>query len=222
MRRRQSNRRFDWVYRGYEYTEDGERQDFALPSYAGAEFTIATGVNAARGLVLYDSQAHQTQQMQHNTALAVWTSLPKAARAEGRQALIKAVDGELHVRPSAWAVGNLMLWAWAIIIAEQDPETGIMLLPPTWSLWDAGALLPFTDISIARNEKKILATGDFWKAFTTNNSSWSLRPRWSSNRGRLLRPEEGLFLYLEGAARSMSYSNLIVTPRMRTLVADES
>lgn len=220
--RRKSTRRFDWVYRGYEYAIDGDRQAVNLPSWAGAEFTIATGVVAARGLVLYDSQAHQTQQMQLSAALATFTSLPKAGRAEGRNALIKAVDGELHVRPSAWAIGNFFLWSWAIMIAEQDPESGIILLPPTWSLWDAGALLPTGDVSIARNEKRILAQGDFWKAYNTNNSSWTIRPRWSSSRGRLLRPEEGLFLYLEGAARSSNYSNLVVTPRMRTLVADES
>lgn len=221
-KRVKSTRRFDWVYRGYEYDPAGDRSTSPPPSWSTNEMTIVTGVPTSEALVLYDSQQHMSQQMQLRSALGAFMTLPKAARSEGRQPLVKRVEGELLTRPSAWAVGNLILWAWAIMIAEQDPETGLILLPTTWSLLDAAAGLPFQDTSIARNERTILASGVHWRAFNSNSTSWTLKPSWSSERGRLLAPEQGLFLFLEASSRSVSYSNMVVCPRMRSLIADEA
>lgn len=219
--RRGSSRRFDWVYRGYEYDDIGTATSLSLPGYTGDEFTITTGVTNARACVLYDSQSHTMQRMNLNAATGLMMNLPRSGRAEGKRALVKRVEGGLLTRPSSWAVGNLILWGWAIMIAEQDAATGVILLEPTWSLFDSAAGLPFQDITLYRNQPQILAAGDHWRAFSSNSTSWTLKPSWSSTKGRLLQPNEALFLYLEASNRSVSYSNMVMTARMRALVADE-
>lgn len=211
-------RKLDWVYRGEEYLDDGTRMTFPLPSYTTREITVTTGLAGAQSPVLYDSHNRRFALTGFDTAAGQTHQLVQAARAEGRKALIRKVEGVCHMRPSVWAVGSAFWMMWAIMTAEQDLETGFPLLPTEFQLLNPSTTSPLWDVATHRNNKRIWATGEVSELFTSNDALFTFRPRWSGKRA--LGPEEALYLYCEAHAAA-GFSNPICRFHMRTLVADE-
>lgn len=127
---RAARKRGDWVYRSNIMDEEGGTLE-ALGSYTGNENTLAVGPGAAQVRVLYDS-GNRFQEQTHGGFLV---GVGRAGRAEGRKALCLKTVGQLIVRPSVWALGNVWRLGLRIAVFEQDAETGAALLDAPYTMF---------------------------------------------------------------------------------------
>lgn len=212
-------RKFDWVYRGKEWSDDGVVWTTNNATYSDDEVTVTAGAATAFVPILYDAQNYLQSRTGYSVAGGQFRQTNRAARAEGRKPLIKATEGVMLVRPSTWAIGNRLHFVWRIMIGEQDPESGSIVLNADYTACNPAVTVPFTDVSGWRNQNVCLAEGFVWKSFGDNGQTWLIPWRWRGKR--TLGAEQGLFLYIEAQVGG-SNINPILTCRGRTLVSDEA
>lgn len=220
-------RKFDWVYRTRAVDIEGPlgaegiNETDGLASYYGSSTPLTPGAVNARALILYDSQNRLTQGLAETWGNGPGRSfINKAGRAEGRKPLIRACEGTLFLRPSAWALGSSWSVGWRLGIFKQDAGTGLLVVPQTYSMFDEG-FAPWEATATHANTRGWVKERREQRTFNPDNApGWhTMRFFWSSRRGRTLEPDECWALYME--SDSGSVSNLGIEPWCRTLVSDE-
>jgi len=224
----QPRRRFDWVYRSRvlgllsgDSVEEGVAEVQGLASYYGALVSLTSGPANARALIMYDSTNRLVQGYgTTNFALGPHQGYTnRAARAEGRKALIRACEGTIIMRPSTWAAGNYAYYGWRLGVFKQDPDTGLLIVPSEYTMFDE-TWAPFGSTATWANTRGWVMERRIMRPFNPDNSSGyhHLTFRWSSRKGRALEPDECFAMYLESDTGSVT---LTTEPWCRTLVSDE-
>jgi len=162
---RKRRQRADWVYRGYEYDEEGGAV-LDHETYGNSVFTLS-GTTPAAG-VLYDSRAYL---MESTTRGGGPGAMLKAGRAEGgRRPHIIRVQGYIFPEPTTWAVGSLIEVAFRIGIFEQDIPTGDVITPSIdWTMWNNVGLLPEQSATWANMRRQNLWERRIRRRFSTSN-----------------------------------------------------
>lgn len=211
---RRPRERADWVYRSNLRDEAGAVVD-AFGSYEPQEKTITPAEGGSGVLWLYDSN-NRMQVAQNLPGVGNAPSMmPRAARAEGKKALIKWVQGVIFMRPSAWASGNSYRVAMRFGMFEQDQSDGTALFNGAYTLWGVttnNQHMPavFANDGMWQHERRVGQT------FNDNSQLWL--QRFSFRVNRRLPPNFGYGCYIETLTGSV---NLIIQPWLRTLVVDE-
>lgn len=220
-RRFSSRRRVaaDWVYRPNLIDLAGALID-DLGSYDHAGGTLVGGPTNANFHILYDSHNYLVQTKGPTLAGVGGQALPMAARAEATRPLIMRVQGTMLFKPSAWAVGSIFQLAWRFGIFEQDPQSGSILIDPSYSLWNSGnaginQLRPAT----WANDRNWQHERRYGQAFHDNGAYFMQRFNFRVNRR--IDPNECYGLFLESDIFFVSSVNLLYQLWFRTLVADE-
>lgn len=219
--RGRTKRRADWVYRPNArlVATYGVIDADVVGSYTGYIPAHGTGPGNAQGHVLYDSQNYLKALVGGPFAQPT-SALPRAARAEGRNPTILAVEGIVYWEPSTWALGNLMAIGMRLGTFQQSPGTGSFLLDPGYSMWIDEPAGAGSDLSVpalwANNGR-----GNAWErrihyGFSDNQAFTVVRVRWRGRR--TLKPDECFGLYTELEPTSV---NTRTQFWLRTLVADE-
>jgi len=188
---RRKREQWDWVYRsrmvGFPPFNAADTQW----TYGPQIRAIASGPAESLAFVLVDSYNYAQARMGLNAA-SVTTLLRPAAVAEPRRTTVRAVQGQLYAEPSTWALGSFIGLGMRIIKAEQA-HTGEALLAATYSMW--ADLVP-DDCATFANQATMLRERRFDTTFAAGQpNAFNLRFGWSGRT--TLRPEEGLFLYIE-------------------------
>lgn len=220
--------RADWVYRGYEYDIQNAPVTDQAPTYTnlsrdGLPFQIQVGSPA--GLILYDSHTYLMQGVKvDNPASGFLAFLGREARAEHGSVTIHAVEGTLYLQPTTWALGANFLVAARIIICQQDPASGAILLPATYTICGGslGGAGIEADAAVYANGWGNLQTRILRQAFATENdmSRFQMRFKWRGRRK--LRGELCLALFVETIGPGVGSVNMDIGPVFRTLVTDSS
>lgn len=225
--KRRPRQRFDWVYRGLIGVpgDEGEPGDgwfntASLASYHSLATTITAGRTGATAIILYDSVNRlSTLANTWNNALGSATvgALSRAARAEGRKALVKRVQGQVLFRPSSWALGNVMTFGWRLGVYEQDSAVGSLLLDAEYSIFD-NTLEWSTHIAVWANDHGNIAERRYFKGFRSDDPAPGIMVPFDIRFRRSLPPNMCLALYMEVGTSSV---NITHQPWLRTLVHDE-
>jgi len=130
----------DWVYRSTVWdTAAGALDD--LGTYTPVQKVLVAGIANANFGALYDSFNYARGSV---TAGAQAFDAPRIriygpARAEGKNAFIHRVEGQIILTPSVWGGGSVMLYGCRFGIFEQDAAVGGVLIDPTYSMWSVTA-----------------------------------------------------------------------------------
>lgn len=208
-------RRADWVYRDNVYSSAGPFE--TLGTYTPRGTLIVPGPATAVGKILYDSSDYMTQSTSNITGVNIPVS--PASRATGRRAKILAVQGQVMVRPSTWALGSQLAIGFRFAVFEQNPASGSILVAPQYSLWDEQldvTLNPavHADIDHAKEMR-------MWHTFDANDAVYPVRFAFRVNRS--LRSNQAYAMYVETATGSGDFASVtcVIQPWLRTLVEDE-
>lgn len=218
----------DWVYRGNKFLLSGDltvEEEENLSGTYYSPFQMVVGLAGRTAQVLYDSAAYMGgrygQGRETASGLQMSYAIPPSARPDTPLggALIHAVDMTVNflLLGSTWVAGAKFYMGWRIICAEQDPETGQLLLHPSYSMWqDVGGLN--AQPSTWANGRQNCAEGRIWRDFNnTNDTNINMVVSKFLRFKRRLAENEGLFLYLELHPNSVISA---VFPWCRTLVTD--
>lgn len=217
----------DWVYRGADYIpgdpadNDWLEENPDLASYGHSVQGVTAGLNGAAAWILYDSMNRRAQLLNTFSTAGGWDTvalLPRAARAEGRNPLILATEGQLLIRPSTWALGSLMAFGLRIGIFEQDPSDGLLLLDAEYHMRNAFAgSTGHSQAATWANDRMWVWERRYYVTFdSTRPAALNLDIRWRGRR--TLKPHQCFAIYCEADSASV---NLTVQRWMRTLVVDE-
>jgi len=199
---------------------DAWSNDNSLASYFGNTTTMGSGRTNARAIILYDSHNRiSTLANTWNSALgsATVAALSRSARAEGRKALCKRVQGQMLFRPSTWALGNIMSFGWRLGVFEQDSAVGSILLDAEYSMFDP-SLEWSTSVAVWANDSGNIAERRYFKGFRSDDPAPGVMQSFDVRFKRSLPPNMCLALYMEGSSSSVSVT---FQPWLRTLVHDE-
>lgn len=220
MRRRGG--RADWVYRANTQIAADNVPDFIGTSdtygtYEPVLTTLGPGAVNAIGKWLYDSHnwlrtvaGSQAGPVAGNQRVSF---LHRAARAEGKKALILGVQGHIFVSPTTWAVGSAFAIGVRIGAFEQDPVQGALSLDANYSLWQVVGTSNPADWANSRDW--------VWETrrdhqFSDNQSFIRIPIRIRCRKW--LMPYQGMGVLMETEASS---TNVVIQCWLRTLVADE-
>lgn len=223
MRRTSPRRRADWVYRGNDRQIGiGISVFTSLGTYDMTVHTINSGVANAQSKVLYDSQNYFALLGRGGVGTAANVStipqIGRVARAEGRKAVMRAVEGYLFCEPTTWSLGQVAALGMRLGAFEQD-MTGVFSLDSGFSMWENEAIQPFTYVGNYANNGRQNARE--WRRmwfFTDTGvpAARFFRFRWTGRR--VLQPNECFGIYTELGSTSV---NLRTQWWFRTLVEDE-
>jgi len=132
------------------------------------------------------------------------------------------VQGHIFITPSTWAVNNILAVGIRLTIAEQDVDDGIPELDADYSInRPAATATPANDLTLFANMPGGLKDWQVYRQFSDNSAVIALPIFWKGKRR--LRPEECLFLHLEGnnPFENGGAVNSSVCAHVRTLVARE-
>lgn len=206
-------RHFDWVYRTNAIASDGSID--GLGTYQNVASTLVGGGSAA--WILYDSHNHKELLLRGQSPPGgVQQSLSMAARAEGRNPLIRRVSAMIRVNPSAWALGSSYVIGLRLGIFEQDPDTGNVLLDVSYSMF---ADLGNAYVADWANSRENLREYRRYVLFTDASSSGQMHVQLNWAGMRRLLPHQCLAIYAETQGGSV---NTTWQRWCRTLVADEA
>lgn len=209
---RRRRERADWVYRSNTFDAAGTLVD-GLGTYEASDQPFLAGLGGG-ARVLYDSHNRFTA-AQMNPGNINLPGQPRAGRAEGRRAKIRAVQGVVIVRPSTWALGSVIRFGMRFGAFEQDPASPGFLIDPNYSLWSVTTATMFQPAVWANDrnwdhERRLAVT------FSDNSQLFPLRFNFRVNRS--LQPNMCYGIYMESTAGSV---NLNLQFWLRTLVVDE-
>lgn len=217
--RRQSRARgprADWVYRGDAFDEEGALFDGA-GSYSHIAATLPAAPANAIVQILYDSHNFIANAVQLPGNIPLGMS--SAGRAEGHRPLIKWVQGQIMIRPSAWALGSLLGIGFRFGIFEQDPEFGAVLLAPGYAMATSGVTQTQAQDAIFANDRQWQHERRFYTAFGDGGHPALWNQRFSFRVNRRLQPHQCYGVYCEGQGGFSVTTSL--TFWLRTLVSDE-
>lgn len=199
---------------------------FNQESYSPLTDDLAAGPANALAIELYAS-TNTRRQMKWGQTNFLGTNAATGAStlvagqwefAEGKRPVIHAMMGHKLWVPTTWTLGTALVIGYRLMVIEQDSLTGSAILDANYSMWVSNNTLAAPTERWA-NEKRVLKE---WRLTTTFDSSVASpimhhRFHW---RGRWrLRPEEGLFLYMESQPGSATVRG---TNWLKTLVEDDS
>jgi len=227
---KQPRRRRDWVYRARGKTlldpdavDLTALEDAQKASYDPVIVTYLGGTANASARILYDSHNHFVELAGEFTGAGdpVATAFTRAGRAEGRNAVVYAVEGFVHVVPDTWAIGSRVELGWRLGVFDQEAQTGFVSVDGSYSMWNPPTgVSPFNTPAMYANDTKWVREGRLMKAFASTNTmtDFYVIPRWRSKRGRALKPTECFALYIELSSGSVAVRT---QAWLRTLVSDE-
>lgn len=200
----------DWIY-----TDQG---------YGAGVVTVNTGPAGALAQPLSFSQNARKLLVfgQFGVANPVGNYQSWAAIPEGGNSRLFAVDGWIGLQPTAWGVGNTVLFGSRLVVWDQASDDGAALAP------EVGYSMFATSIVDGQSPATSANLGFLWQTHfiqsnvantaVTNSGAWNIRVQWRSNRGIQVGPGKALFLWLE-----LSSGSVQVRPwlRMRSLWARE-
>lgn len=186
-----------------------------METYSGSTFTLTAGAGVS-AFSLYDSDRYIQRTVTEGVNTAM---LPAAARPSGERARCYAVQGDLIIEPSSWAVSNSCRLAMRIGILEQDPLDGAYIAVPGYSIWGVGT---FQDqpAQVALGSFN-LWQGLFIRGFANDQPAlWHVKifARLNGGKGVTLAPNYGLAWQMEEQNGTI---NPRVQMRLRTLVSDD-
>lgn len=200
----------DWVYRTDTRDAAGILVD-TLGAYSPNTKALVGGPAGAQIAMLYDSSNFTKQAVGPANIPQFQT---RASRAEGRQALIRMVEGVVQVVPSAWAAGSTFQLGWRFGKWTQAPDTGAVFLDPEYTMFVETIDQSDSPANWA-NSRDWQKEGRTLQFFLENRSSWELRFRFRVNR--TLDPWQCYAAYFESTAASV---NLNLRCWLRCLVSD--
>jgi len=212
----------DWVYRSRQYLLDGTTVSVSPGAWSPSPNTLTTGATNSVALMLLDSNNFHTKTLSPNNALGDSGFVMGPARVDGRGPLVCAVQGHIFITPSTWAVNNILAVGIRLTIAEQDVDDGIPELDADYSInRPAAAATPANDLTLFANMPGGLKDWQVYRQFSDNSAVIAVPIFWKGKRR--LRPEECLFLHLEGnnPFENGGAVNSSVCAHVRTLVARE-
>jgi len=226
---RRGRPRADWVYRGFKYgLADPTLQEPFLSGTYYNPVSLAVGTAGANAQVLYDSRRYtnnhpvQAFDVAGNEARFNVAS-PARPDEQHRGALILGVDVlvNFHYTETTWTATSTCYAGLRIIVAPQDPEDGVALLPPNYSMWAQGPSEAHTLAHFANGRQNCWEHRMF-KSGKTDENGMDLQVRQRVRFKRRLEQEEGLFLLTELHANSspITGSGNFVNYWCRTLVSD--
>lgn len=169
----------DWVYH--------------LESYGIDVNTVTTGIANSACFRLVDSSHHI---LYPRGPAAVPLFEHGEARPEARRRTLYGFQGHMMTAPTTWALGSTIHIVAALVIVEQDVTTGACVLDPQFNLGSSG-----TDFypGVWANSAEVVRVWRYQQTFGTSNDNTlkNLHFNWFSQRGRRLRNEDGVFLYIE-------------------------
>lgn len=218
----------DWVYRGMKFRLGGDLGDEEEATPSGtyySPFNMTAGQGGQTAQVLYDSAAYMGGRYGQGIDPASGDPMAYAINPQARPdtplggALIHGVDMTLNLWINAgWVTTAHVYLGWRIVVAEQDPYTGQMLIHPLYSMWVDMAGLN-AQPAVWANGRQNCAEGRLWRDF---NQNADVQPNFVIERRlrfkRRLQEDEALFLYLELHPSSLGLT--LVNPWCRTLVTD--
>lgn len=208
--------RADWVFRTDLVDPEGALND-GLGTYVFREKSLGVGTDAARAVILYDS---------HNRMFATAAggvsnlpfAMPRASRAEGGKAFIHRVQGTIFVRPSAWTLGDRFRLGLRFGVYEQDPDTGTILIDPSYTMWhDPGNMQLST--AVWANDRNWQHERRFGTTFSDNAQMWTLPVAFSVRRS--LQPHQCYAIWMESFNAGAPSTTLLLQFWLRSLVSDE-
>jgi len=212
----------DWVYHSRQYLLDGSTSAVSPGGWSPVSNVLTTGATNSVALILLDSNNFTTKTLLPNAALGDSGFVTGASKPTERGPLVTAVEGHLFISPSSWAVNNIMSVGIRLTIAEQDGDDGIPELDADYSILRPGAAaVPANDLTLFVNQPGALKDWYVFRQFSDNSAVVTVRIFWKGRRR--LRPEECLFLHLEGnhPAEGGGAVNCTVASHVRALVARE-
>jgi len=206
--------RADWVYRPNMFDDTGALID-QQGTYDSTVSPLPSGPDNSQAFWLYDS-VNRLKQLGASGG-AAFVQVPRAARAEGRNPLVLAVQIWICMTPSVWALGNAFRTGIRLMTVDQDPDDGLALFNAEYTMWNpAAAGTPRA--AVFANEKNLIREWRYARAFSDNGNMFVFRAFWRGRR--TLRPEQGLALFMQ-----TDNSNESVTLNKqffcRSLVVDE-
>lgn len=213
--------RADWVYRPSLYIDDeGAVQLVNLGSYLGdRQVGLTPGINGVQTLILYDGTdflAESTRASISQTGIQQGV-LTRAARAEGKEATVLAVQGSIRVVPNGWAAGTRFDLGFRLGWFEQDDLSGLASVDPDYTMWDTGATTFETPAVMADQKTANIRTWRIHRGFNDTEGTIQVNIFWKGRR-RSPSSKHGLMLWCETAPGSLT---LNLMPNLRTLVVDE-
>lgn len=144
---RRSSARADWVYRPYGQTlgTGGAGATDLLGTYGSFINVQTTGLANAQSHILYDSADYfgllNRGGVGSGATVATVNVMGREARAEGRKACIRAVEGIVYIEPNTWSLGVLIAQGMRIGVFEQD-RSGVFSLDAAYSMWVENPVIP--------------------------------------------------------------------------------
>lgn len=210
----------DWVYRPNYQLADGTIID-DLGTWDPLSGTLLAGLANANFHVLYDSHNRFAQLQSQGLAPGI-SYMPNAARAEATRPKIMRVQGVIHYRPTAWAIGNILHWAVRFGIFEQDPQSGSVLIDPSFHILNAAPIAgaPMLRAATWANDRNWQRQFNRSHSFGDNGQTWTLFVNFAVNRR--IDPNECYGIYMEASGGGYASSvNMFYQLWLRTLVSDE-
>lgn len=228
---RRSGPKADWVYRPNKWSnvDLGNEEAFQSGTYYTV-MNVTTGAEGATAQVLYDSASsmgwRQSPDLDIASGQPQQFTISPSARPDSamRGPLIHGceIGVYVHVEPSVWS-GNIFYYmGLRIIVARQDPDTGLALLEPGYSMWQ-------NQVGDAMGEPAMFANGreNCWerRIFKNRKTNETAVDDFWHHRflpfKRRLNAHEGLFLYMELHPNGLGLTgNNYVSLWCRTLVTD--
>lgn len=202
----------DWVYNGESYTGAGE--------------DLPAGLTNARAIVLVDSLNVQ-RRLQYGQVDFLGTQTANASAIdvvgswqypEGRRNKVIAVQGLQFFVPSSWTLGTTSQICARLLVLPQDALTGAAVLDsPFYTAWGPSGA---TGNPMAKwaNERRLLKEWRWSWSFDSNVASPIFTMRYFARVKWTLKPEDGLFLYLE---QSTGSATVRFSSYMRTLMVGQ-
>lgn len=212
-------RKGDWVYRGNQYPgfTGGAADPSVQASYTESVTSVLSGLANSRGLILYDSW----NRMQHvmTAGAGVPNLISNAARVDGSKPCIMATEAWLAFIPDTWALGTVFTMGWRLGVFLQDPISGAVQVPASYSMWVDNSLAD--NASVWANDRQWVREGRTCRDFNNTQTAGiqTLSIRWRGRR--YLRPDECWALYLEvpGTTQFAGVSSRMM-PWCRSFVSD--
>lgn len=203
--------RRDWVYRTSTTNEDQP----PIGSYQALFQTVTSGFANAAAWILYDSKDFLSN-MENEAVGGFAVQVGSERRAEGARPRIYAVEAQVTIINSVWALGATQASGFRLGVFDQDPTDGLLSLIAGYTMFVN--VSEFEYPAKFANAQKWAMEHRYYHVFGDGARMLNLRLNWRSQRGWTLKSNECFAFYQEVEAGS---NNSITRMWARTLVGDE-
>lgn len=131
-----------------------------------------------------------------------WAAIP-----EGGNNRLYAAECWIGLAPTAWAVGNSILFGARLVVWDQSPDDGAALAPELdYSMFSQSPVngqSPATSANLGFLRQTHFMVSNIAGTAVTATGAWNLRLSWRSQKGIQVGPGKALFLWMELATGSV-------------------